>query len=141
MSRPQSTPTQNPTCVVVRLPCPAIASPSKYGRELRFRAPAFLSHAAAAALRLNEFRLTEMRRKPVVELHSSKAEPIVPAPTTDAQRGESVRIRARTVELSQHDCAPSQEEIPSNFVRGFNEAEQTPDSRPVRLTVIYPVLH
>lgn len=143
MSRPKLTPAQKPTYVVVRLSCHTVASPYKYGRELRFPARPFLSYAAAAAPWLNDFRLPEVHRKLIVELHSStrKAGRVVSASSTDARREESIRLRARTFELSGRDCSPTYEEIPSNFLRALNEAEQTPNGRPARLTVIYPVLH
>lgn len=142
MSRPQSTPTQKPTYVVGRLPFQAIASPSKYGSELRFRAPIFLSDSVAA-LWLNDFSLAEVHRKPIVGLHTftRKAGRVVSASSTDARREESIRLRARTFGPSGRNCSPTHEEIPSNFLRALNEAEQAPDGRPARLTVIYPVLH
>lgn len=143
MSRPQST--QKPTHVVVHLPCHAIASPSKYGREVHFSAPTPPSDAATvdAALRRSEFWLAEGHRKLIVELHSAtqRAGRILPAPSANARKGKSVRLSTRTFELIEHDCSASHEEIPSNVHRAFNGNEQTPDSRPVRLRAIYPLLH
>ncbi len=143
MSRPQSTPTQKPTYVVVRLPRHAIASPSKYDCKLRLSAPTYLSCAVAATLWPNEFRLAAGHRTQIVELHSAtrKAVRIVPALSADARKGKSVRLRSRTFQLSQHDCPCSHEETPFSFPRAFDEAVQTADSSPVRLTAIYPLLH
>jgi hypothetical protein len=138
-------PTQKSTHVVVHLPCHPIASPPNYGRELRFCAPTILSDAASvdAALGRNGFRPAEGHHKLIIELHfaTPRAGRIASTPSAHARNEKFVRLSTRTVELIEHDCSASHEDIPSNIHRAVNGAEQIPDSRRALLRAIHPLLH